>query len=119
MKKIPTIFERDWDGDRSRVLDQPTPGCEWVFAGEGVVTKKYDGSAALYEDGRLWKRHEVRQGKPTPEGFCQVEDDLSTGKTVGWVPVGEGPRLELFARRNRLGWDTWGDQALEHVEVVA
>lgn len=27
------------------------------------------------------------------------------------------PRLELFARRQRLGWDTWGNEALEHVEV--
>lgn len=30
-----------------------------------------------------------------------------------------GPYLELFARRQRLGWDTWGDQALEHVEMGA
>jgi N6-adenosine-specific RNA methylase IME4 len=30
-----------------------------------------------------------------------------------------GPYLELFARRQRLGWDTWGDQALEHVEMPA
>jgi N6-adenosine-specific RNA methylase IME4 len=28
-----------------------------------------------------------------------------------------GPYLELFARRNRLGWDTWGNEALEHVEM--
>lgn len=33
--------------------------------------------------------------------------------------VCQGPYLELFARRNRLGWDTWGDEALEHVQVVA
>ena len=26
-----------------------------------------------------------------------------------------GPYLELFARRNRLDWETWGDQSLEHV----
>ncbi len=31
--------------------------------------------------------------------------------------VSPGPRLELFARRQRLGWDTWGDQALEHVDA--
>lgn len=31
--------------------------------------------------------------------------------------VCEGPFVELFARRQRLGWDTWGNQALEHVEV--
>jgi len=33
--------------------------------------------------------------------------------------VSPGPYLELFARRNRLGWDTWGNESLEHVEVVA
>ena len=31
--------------------------------------------------------------------------------------VSPGPYLELFARRNRLGWDTWGDEALEHVSL--
>ena len=29
-----------------------------------------------------------------------------------------GPYLELFARRTRLGWDTWGNEALEHVEMA-
>jgi N6-adenosine-specific RNA methylase IME4 len=28
-----------------------------------------------------------------------------------------GPYLELFARRQRLGWDTWGNEALEHVSL--
>ncbi len=27
-------------------------------------------------------------------------------------------RLEMFARRQRLGWDTWGDEALNHVEIA-
>ena len=31
--------------------------------------------------------------------------------------VSPGPYLELFARRQRLGWDTWGDEALEHVTM--
>lgn len=30
-----------------------------------------------------------------------------------------GPYLELFARRQRLGWDTWGNEALNHVEMLA
>ena len=103
MKKIPTIFERDWDGDRSRVLDQPVAGCEWVFAGEGNALRKYDGTAVAIIDGVYFKRHEVRQGKPTPEGFIQVEDDLQTGKIVGWVPVGNGPE------------DKWHQQAIPPV----
>lgn len=32
--------------------------------------------------------------------------------------VSPGPYLELFARRNRLGWDTWGNESLEHVEMA-
>ena len=32
--------------------------------------------------------------------------------------VSPGPYLELFARRNRLGWDTWGNQALNHTEAL-
>lgn len=33
--------------------------------------------------------------------------------------VSPGPYLELFARRQRFGWDTWGNEALEHVELTA
>jgi N6-adenosine-specific RNA methylase IME4 len=29
-----------------------------------------------------------------------------------------GPYLELFARRNRLGWDTYGNESLNHVDLV-
>lgn len=32
--------------------------------------------------------------------------------------MGDAPRLEMFARRQRLGWDTWGNEALNHVELV-
>jgi N6-adenosine-specific RNA methylase IME4 len=33
--------------------------------------------------------------------------------------ISPGPHLELFARRQRLGWDTWGNEALNHVELGA
>jgi uncharacterized protein DUF5565 len=87
VKKIPTVFERDWDGDRSRVLDQVVPGCEWVLAGEGVATRKYDGTCCLIRDGRLYKRHQVRAGKSKPEGFVIEAADVKTDKLIGWVPV--------------------------------
>lgn len=31
--------------------------------------------------------------------------------------VSPGPYLEMFARRNRLGWDTWGNESFEHVAL--
>ena len=91
MKKIPTVFERDWDGDRSRVTEQVHPGCEWVIFGEGIARQKYDGTCVLIRDAKLYKRHEVREGKQTPDGFEEIDHDDETGKRVGWVPVGDGP----------------------------
>lgn len=91
MQKIPTIFQRDWNGDRSRVVDEPHPACGWVFAGEGRATRKIDGTACLVRDGRLFKRRELRAGEARPAGFETLGADPETGKTVGWVPVGDGP----------------------------
>jgi N6-adenosine-specific RNA methylase IME4 len=33
--------------------------------------------------------------------------------------VSPGPYLELFSRRARFNWDTWGDESLAHVEMPA
>jgi len=33
--------------------------------------------------------------------------------------LGDAPRLELFARRQRLGWDTWGNECRCDVEMAA
>ena len=59
MKKIPTMFLRDWNGDRSRVTREPNPACRWVFDGEGVATRKYDGACCMVHDGKLYKRREL------------------------------------------------------------
>jgi hypothetical protein len=91
VKKIPTMFERDWNGDRSRVINQVHAGCEWVLAGEGNATRKLDGTCCLIRDGKLYKRRELRQGDPVPPAFEQADFDEETGKTVGWMPVENTP----------------------------
>ena len=100
MKKIPTIFERDWNGDRSRVVNQIHAGCEWVAAGEGVATRKMDGTSCLVRDGKLYKRRELKQGDAPPLNFEVADQDGETGKTVGWIPVDTSPEnrwhLEAF-----------------------
>lgn len=91
MKKIPTVFERDWDGDASRVVNQVHPGCEWVLAGEGIATRKVDGVCCAYFGGVWLKRREIKPGGSAPDGFVLVAEDDETGKKVGWVPIGDGP----------------------------
>lgn len=90
MEKIPTLFERDWDGDRRYVLPQVTAGCEWVIDGEGMPTRKYDGTCVMLDrDGDWWARREVKEGKPEPEGFVSLGTDPETLKTVGWEPAAQ------------------------------
>jgi Family of unknown function (DUF5565) len=91
MKKIPTAFERDWNGDRSRVTPHVHAGCEWVLDGEGVAMRKIDGTSCLVRGGQLFKRRELRKGDSTPPLFEQADLDEETGKTVGWVPCDIGP----------------------------
>jgi hypothetical protein len=111
MHKIPTIFERDWDGDRSRVLDIPAAGCGWVFAGEGVATQKFDGTCCLVRDGKLYKRREVKPGQDEPPGIF-VQHDEATGKTILWVEVGDGPEYRWHRAAFELR-DDWPDGTYE------
>lgn len=114
MKKIPTIFDRDWDGDRSRVLNLQHKDCAWVFAGEGVATRKIDGTCCLIRDGVLFKRRELRKGESAPSDFHLADFDNETGKLVGWVPVSDEPS----DRWHREGFDRLQDRSDGTFELV-
>ena len=91
MRKIPTLLVRD-PVDRRHVTDEVSAGCEWVLAGEGVATRKYDGTCVMLDDrGRWWARREVKAGKDAPVGFVLVEHDATTGRSVGWEPIEQSP----------------------------
>ena len=51
MKKIPTIFKRN-PGNMRELFNEPNPFCQWVFAGEGAATQKYDGTCVNIKDGK-------------------------------------------------------------------
>lgn len=103
MKKIPTLYVRDPE-DRRYVTDQVTPGCEWVLAGEGVATRKYDGTCVMLDDsGKWWARREVKPGKQAPLNFQAVDYDEETGKTVGWEPIEQSPFAKFHAEAVERG----------------
>lgn len=102
MKKITTIFERDWNGDRSRVLDQVVPGCEWVFENEGNALRKYDGTCVMFDGEAWWARREVREGKKAPPVFQLIGCDDKTGKAVGWEPIYQSPFAKFHSEALHL-----------------
>jgi hypothetical protein len=108
--KIPMLFVRDWNGNRALVTQEVTEGCEWVLAGEGRPTRKRDGTACLWLDGKLWKRYDAKAGRNAPAEFmpAQPDPDPETGHWPGWIPVGEGP--EDRWHRDALSWGWWGQE---------
>jgi len=91
MKKIISLFQRNYDSDRL-VRNEVTPGAEWVVASEGVATRKYDGTCCLIRNHQLFKRYDCKRGKTPPLGWeAAQEPDPVTGHHPGWVPVGFGP----------------------------
>lgn len=105
MKKIPSLFARNYEGDRL-VRDELVPGAEWVAAGEGIATVKYDGTACMIRDGKLYRRFDAKAGKTPPPGFePSQEADPVTGHRPGWVLV----------RADEPG-DVWHRAAFEALE---
>ena len=95
MQKIVSLFKRDYE-----VVE----GAEWVIAGEGVATVKFDGTACMLRDGHLFKRYDAKKGRTPPTGWepCEDTPDEHTGHWPGWLPVGAGPedRWHLEAMRS-------------------
>ena len=92
MKKIPCLFKKVYDdGGYLGVVNEVTPGCEWVINGEGVATEKVDGAACAIIDGVLYRRFDAKNGKQPPEGAipCQPEPDPVTGHWPHWYPVSD------------------------------
>ena len=110
MKKIITLFKRNWDttgpagfGRGRLVSEEITEGAEWVINGEGVATRKFDGTCCMVRDKKLYRRFEVKKGGRMPANFELVEADLVTGNQVGWIPVGDGPE-DKWHREALANW---------------
>lgn len=90
MKKIISLFQRNYGTDHL-VRNEIVPGAEWVIAGEGVATRKWDGTCCMVLNNVLYKRYDAKKGKPVPYGFIAAQDaDAVTGHLPGWIEVGNG-----------------------------
>jgi N6-adenosine-specific RNA methylase IME4 len=75
---------------------------------EYILFARRGSLAATDRAATNWWKWERSFHSQKPEAFLDIVESVSPG-----------PYLEMFARRNRLGWDTWGNEALEHVSVAA
>lgn len=85
MKKISTLYKKD-PNDLGMVINEIAPENKWVIDGEGIPTRKYDGTATAIIDGELYKRYDVKKGKQVPANAipCQEPDEI-TGHWPHWI----------------------------------
>lgn len=92
MKKIKTLFEREYENHKivgiKPILTEEN--LQWVLEGLGKATIKYDGTCCLIQDGKLYARYDFKKGRNNlPEGSipCQEKADEITGHFPHWVEV--------------------------------
>lgn len=83
-------------------------GATFTICTEYVVFARRGSLRSLTRHDRNWFEWPRTQHSAKPEAFLDLVEQTSPG-----------PYLEMFSRRARLGWDTWGDQALHGTELVA
>ena len=86
MKKMQTLFVREFDKHRITIKREIIKGCEWVMS-EGIATRKYDGTCCLIKNGAIYKRFDYKEGRILPSGAipCQEKADETTGHFPHWV----------------------------------
>ncbi len=88
MKKIPTLFKREFKNHRVvKVLPEFTEGLEWFASDFTVIpTVKIDGSCCAIINGELYKRFDAKKGfYPHDAIKCQDKPDPVTGHWPMWL----------------------------------
>lgn len=76
-------------------------GGPWVLTTEHVLFCRRGTLKALSRVDSTWHQWPRGRHSAKPEGFLDLVERVSPG-----------PYLELFARRSRSGWETWGNEAV-------
>ena len=90
MKKIPTVFVREFSGHKITAIKPEFTSKEveeaFLF---GTPTLKVDGAACMLKDGKLYRRFDFGKAKKVPVDrpviFCQEKPDEITGHFPAWL----------------------------------
>lgn len=92
MKKIISLFKRNYETDH-KVRNEVVEGAEWVIAGEGIATRKFDGTCCMIKEGKLYKRYDCKEGKVPPFGFIPAQEpDPISKHWPGWLEVSDNDK---------------------------
>ena len=86
------IWTQEWNETKGEM--------DWIYEVKATMSWQRWGQERGAKNGG--KQHSRK-----PEGAADLIEIVSPG-----------PYLEMFSRRTRFGWDSWGDQGLTHVNLA-
>jgi len=99
MKKIPTIFKRNPE-NMKYILRDPHPDCLWVFEGEGIATRMYDGICVAIINGQYVKRREIKKVEgllSISSGSCEIP--IPAKELDGYLLQKESRKINITLKR--------------------
>ena len=121
MKKISTLYKKSPD-DLSVVINEVNEENSWVFS-EGIPTRKWDGSACMIKNGRLYKRLDVKLWKKKRGKVIKfTEEQLKAKKPIGAIPCQDADKISghhphwVLCDRDKPE-DKYHFEAFDHLEV--
>lgn len=97
-----TVFKKD-PNDLGRVINEVQE--QWVLDGEGVATRKWDGTACMVLNGELYKRYDCKRGKTPPEGAIPCQEPDPHGHWPHWVKCDRNNPADKY---HWEGYDVYG-----------
>jgi len=96
------LFEREIHDGIKFMYPRASSGCEWVQAGEGLASIKYDGRPIMFAEGKALRRLVLSMvgGPPVvPLGWVPATAaDSTLGLWPGWIPIDhDDPHFELVS----------------------
>lgn len=90
MKKMKTLFEREFQNHKLvGIHNVVSEDCMWVLRGEGIATRKLDGTCCMIKNNEMYARFDMKPGRELPLGAvpCQDEPDSITGHFPHWIKI--------------------------------
>lgn len=84
------------------------PGGAFALTTEYVLFARRGAGAFVHRHNSSWFDWPRSEHSAKPDAFLDLVERVSPG-----------PYLELFARRARFGWDYWGNESLQTVEMLS
>jgi len=101
MKKMISLFKRNFDNRECPAYNEIMEGAEWVTNSASIATQKHDGTACMIKDGVLYRRLNAKKQSPADFVHWTLDPKQRTGH--GWIPVKDTP-----ADRIHMGVDIKG-----------